>query len=357
MGQVKVLIVGSWFSTTYENPLFEAFKTICTVDKFTYCTYFSFTPLSNELETGGSFVSSCWQKFQYKYIIGPSVRNLNNALIKKVEEFKPDLIFLYRPTHIWPSTVKSIREKAKVFVYNNDDPFTEKLPKYVYRYFFSILKFADKIYAYREKNIKEYASIGFKNTSLLLPNYRKDKHYPIPKIKKNVNVVFIGHFEKDGRDNCLRSLIEKFGKGIEIWGNNWENSPHYSFFKSYLGRDICPLFDDDYNKKLNESKIALVFLSKINNDKYTRRCFEIPATRTLMLCEYTKEMALLFKEDIEAVYFRSRKEILDKVGLYLSLDSDLKRIQNEGYSRLLSDGHEVLDRAIQIISDYEDMNT
>jgi len=48
----------------------------------------------------------------------------------------------------------------------------------------------------------------------------------------------------------------------------WENSKYYELFKSKIG-EIKPLYGEDYNKTINKAKIALVFLSKINNDTYT----------------------------------------------------------------------------------------
>jgi len=92
-----------------------------------------------------------------------------------------------------------------------------------------------------------------------------------------------------------------------------------------------------------------VFLSRLNHDTYTRRCFEIPATGTLMLSEYTPDLATLFEEGVEAEFFRGPQELLDKVRFYMRHEEARRRIGQAGRARLLKDGHEALDRARQVL--------
>jgi spore maturation protein CgeB len=102
---------------------------------------------------------------------------------------------------------------------------------------------------------------------------------------------------------------------------------------------------------LNSTKIALAFLSKLNADTYTRRCFEIPAAGAFMLAEYSDDLASLFAEGKEADYFRSPEEMMDKVRYYLRHETHRRRIASAGLSRVHLDGHEALDRARQIRDD------
>ncbi|WGU68927.1 glycosyltransferase [Capnocytophaga canimorsus] len=46
-----------------------------------------------------------------------------------------------------------------------------------------------------------------------------------------------------------------------------------------------------------------MFLSKLNNDQYTRRCFEIPACGTMMLSERTPTLQEFYTENEEIVFF------------------------------------------------------
>jgi spore maturation protein CgeB len=147
----------------------------------------------------------------------------------------------------------------------------------------------------------------------------------------------------------LKSLIDS-GVNLKIYGPDWVRSPYYNYLCSRLGYKIKPLNSNDYNLALNSSKIALVFLSKLNNDTYTRRCFEIPATKSFMLSQYSEDLSILFKDGIEAVYFNSYIDLKHKIEYYLFHDNERKKIAEAGYNKLISDGHEASDRADDVIN-------
>ena len=354
---MKILIVGSWVSAVYEQPLYQAFKDLNhDVHSFKWSHFFQFTPGSNKYDVENGFLKSIWFRFQNKYIFGPAISRLNKELILQAKENKYELIFLYRATHVWESTVKKLKETgAKIMIYNNDDPFTSHLPKYIYRHYNKALKHADWIFAYREKNIQDYHLLGYKNCSLLMSSYISKNNFHIPKAEKVYDVIFIGHFEEDGRDKVIYELMNIPELKIGLWGQNWQSSEYYEKFKAYMHQDIQPLFGKDYNLTINKAKIALVFFSKINNDGYTRRCFEIPATKTLMLCEYSDKMEKMFTSNYEAIYFKDKSEINHKIEKLLNSSRNSEKISyiaNNGYLRLMKDRHEITDRANEIINTY-----
>jgi spore maturation protein CgeB len=114
---------------------------------------------------------------------------------------------------------------------------------------------------------------------------------------------------------------------------------------------------DEYNYTINRFQIALVFLSKLNHDTYTRRCFEIPATKTLMLCEYSDDMNSLFPENECAVYFRSKEDLAEKIKYLLCNPGEIDRIAKNGFERLKVIGGSEVDRCSEIISDVTVLNS
>ena len=108
-----------------------------------------------------------------------------------------------------------------------------------------------------------------------------------------------------------------------------------------------------YNEMLNAAKIAVVFLSTINHDTYTRRCFEIPAVKTLMVAPYTDDLATMFRDGEEVVFYRNKQDFVDKIEYYLEHEEDRVKIAESGYCRVNKDGHEVCDRIRQIMHTYE----
>jgi spore maturation protein CgeB len=350
----RILIVGDFHSHIYEEAFYNSMKKLnLEVSKFSWWQYFK--GYQYGIEEKKNIFKTVYYKIQNKFMIGPSLSKLNFELIKTTENFKPDLVFIYRGTHILPETIKIIKNRgAVVFGYNNDDPFSHKYPKYFWRHFIKSIKIYDHLFIYREKNIKDLISIGYKKFSQLRSYYIKEDNYPITNAsseKYDSDVIFVGHFEDDGRDEYLKYLIDNGIKLKIFGGKSWEASKLYDYLVEYNG-PIINLRKGDYNLALNCSSICLVFLSKINNDSYTRRCFEIPATKKLMLSEYTKDLDLLFKEDKESVYFRSKEELLEKVIFYLNNSEARLKIAEAGYNRLLKDGHEVFDRVKEIMRVY-----
>ncbi len=338
-GKLKILIVGDWNHAIYEKALFDAFITLGHD-----CEAFSY---------GDYFTNSLLSRVQNKFVLGPKVTKLNKDLLNKSVEKSFDIIFIYRGLHITPKTIKSLNKNCKtVFYYNNDDPFSKKGASYRNRYVLKSLNVFDWIFCYRNKNIQDLENLGLKNASLLRSYYCKDSHYKIePSIKRDVDIAFIGHFEDDGRDLKILHLLKNLKKNIRIFGTSWENSPHFDELTSLAG-EIKPLRGVLYNKMLNKSKISLVFLSKINNDSYTRRCFEIPAASSLMLSEKTEDLENLFQEDEEIVFFDNKEELLEKANNLLQNAELRNEITQNAKNRLLNDGHECQDRAQQIINQH-----
>ena len=102
--------------------------------------------------------------------------------------------------------------------------------------------------------------------------------------------------------------------------------------------------------------MALCFLSKLNRDTYTRRCFEIPATGTLMLSEHTDDLASLYKEGEEADFFRTREELIEKLKLYFGNEPLRQTVAANGYQRVMADGHDVVSRMEQVLAWVAEIN-
>lgn len=342
----NILVIGDGCYFIYEGALCEAFKEL----GYKNTTLFGY---EKYLENAGifkrGFLQTLTYKIQNKFSAGFSVRRLNRDILKYCKENKPDLVFLYRCRAVYPKTIKCIKKMGSiVFSYNNDNPFSDYYPAYFWRHYKRSIPFCDLNYVYRESNISDCTKHGSKRTKVLRSYYIRDCNFPILPEKRLNNipdVVFLGHFENDKRKEHLEALANS---GVVV-----------GLPSTWRGK-INPLnivFLDDtgkyYNEMLNSTKIALCFLATLNKDTYTRRCFEIPATRTMMLSIYTDDLASMFEPDKEAAYFNSKEELIDKVKYYLSHDEERKKVGQAGYERLIRDGHEVTDRAQQIIDEYE----
>jgi len=109
------------------------------------------------------------------------------------------------------------------------------------------------------------------------------------------------------------------------------------------------VWGDDYNRALSGAKIALCFFSKLNRDTYTRRCFEIPATNTLLLSEYSDDLASIYREGIDAVFFRTKDEMIIKIQKYLGDYQLRSTVAASGFQRVYAEGHDVISRMKQVV--------
>lgn len=354
---MKIIIAGDYHSPIYEQAFFDAcMKAGYQTEKFSWWQYFH--GYQYGLEKQRNIFKKIYYKFQNKYLVGPAISRLNSDLLSLVKKSRPDLVFIYRGTHIRPATIEKIKAAGSVvFGYNNDDPFSDKYQKYVWRHFIASIKLYDHLFIYRQKNAADLEKIGYDKFSQLRSYYIKENNFFIESVipnKYTADVLFAGHFEDDGRDKSIKMLLDD-QINIKLYGGeSWQASKYYGLFTQQLG-PIDNLNKEEYNLAINSAAISLVFLSKRNNDSYTRRCFEIPAAKGFMLSEYTEDLNSLFKEDEEAAYFRTPEELLQKARYYLAHPEERKKIAAAGYERLMRDGHEVSDRIKEIIRVYNQL--
>ena len=126
----KILIVGEFRAPIHEQALFEAMINLkLEVDCFKTYNFFE-------------DVSDFSYRLQYHFQVGPNVFKLNSKLQKKLNNGY-DIVFLYRPRLIYKSVIE--KSNAKIFLYNNDDPFSKK---YHFIYWFNFKRLLPLVIIY-----------------------------------------------------------------------------------------------------------------------------------------------------------------------------------------------------------------
>ena len=341
---MKILLIGSFLHPMYAPAFETGFKELghdVKVIKY------------EDFQYGSGVMGSLLLRLQSRFHIGYKLLAYNRKIIEEAEEFCPDFIFLYRCYNIWSKTVRNLKEKGNIiFTYNNDDPFSGTPNLGYYRNFKSILPYADVNFIYRKKNIEDYENVGARNMRLLLPYYIGRNNYFI-ECEKDIPLAFLGHFENDGRDLFILKLKEE-GLPVVVYGDEkWKGAPLYNKIKDIV---FPAKRGEAYNETINHCRVCLVFFSKLNHDTYTRRCFEIPAAKGVMLCEYTDDMNELFPEGECAVYFRNVQELVEKAHFLLEHPDEAGRISENAYNRLKELGGSEYDRCQEIIDEYNKFN-
>lgn len=347
---MRWLLVEDWTSHIYAEPFFQRLAELGEeVHAFKECEFYQ-VPAGQGLRAKWA---KKWIHGQHRLRLGPRIVQMNLALLARVEKLRPEVLFVFRGDQIFPSTLAAIKQRGVYVVgWHNDNPFSSKYPWYIWRHFRRSIPLYDRLYAYRAANLEDFRRAGCPRNEILRSFFIRELNHPIasPDRRYSCEVSFSGHWESDGRDDYIAALLDAAEIDFKLWGTLWERSPLFPRIEKRLGR-IQPVYKETYNTALGSSKIALVFLSGLNQDTYTRRCFEIPAARTFMLAQYTAHLASLFTEGTEAEYFRSPGEMMDKIRYYLGDESARTQIANAGHARLHRDGHEALDRTRQVLGD------
>lgn len=364
---MKIVLAGDGHSHVHEQPAAEALRALGhQVHEFRWHPLFI---------RGGSsgmrplrWLLGAWGKAQNKYLAGPLFARVNDALTETVCYERADVLLVYRGTHITRKTLRAIRARSPGTVlvgYNNDDPFSPRYQWWMWRHFVSAIGQYDAVFAYRKHNVDDFTRAGARAVGLLRSWYVPSVHRPVvlaaeTQARLGCDVVFVGHYERDGRLEMLERLaaagvsVRIFGPGRGSRGYDWDGVLRSSRVLRHLA-PVRAVWGDEYNQTLNAAKIALNFLSKLNRDTYTRRCFEIPASGTLLLSEYSADLASLFTEGVDADFFRSPEELVDKVKGYLSNPERRRIVAESGRLRVRRDGHDVASRMRMLIGSIESL--
>lgn len=343
---MKVLIAGDWHSELHEESVFGAVERLGHLARrFSWHEYF---------KPAGTLgrITLPLLRAQNKFMIGPVVNRLNRDLVERVAEEKPDVLLIYRGSHIFPDSLGKIRDVSAgtvIVSYNNDDPFSPHYPKWQWSRFLSGIPEYDVVFAYRPANLAEYKAAGARRVELLPPWFIPERNRPVELSASEAerfgsDVVFVGHYEDDERIGCL-AAIARAGFHVRLWGPgyDWDSViRHVPELRSQV--PVSLVWGDEYNKALCGAKIALSFHSKLNRDTYTRRSFEIPGSGTFMLSAHSKDLEAIYAPDQEAVYFRDPAELLEKVRYYLSHDERRREIARLGHVKAVEGGHDVRSR-------------
>lgn len=301
---------------------------------------------------------SILHRIQHSLQTGPICWRINRRLLKVAREENPDIIWFYNVTIIPSRVVKKLRMLLPHTIfcqYSNDNPFSKKQKRGLWSNYLKSIKYFDLHFAYRHCNLVDYKRFGASNVYMLRSYYieAEDYHIPVEQVpsKFHCDVVFAGHYEDDGRVKMLEAVCNA-GYKLNLFGGGWDTAlsrlqPDSPLRAKY---PIVPVIGEDYRYAICGAKVALCFLSQLNEDTYTRRNFQICAMKTVMLSEYTDDLISLFVPDKEAMFFKDEFEMIKKIKLLVVDNQKRKEIAEAGRDKVRLAGHEVKKRMKEFLN-------
>lgn len=294
----------------------------------------------------------CNKLFQLGLPIGvPDICGANNSIIELISKTKRyDIIWIDKGITIKRSTFKMIKElqpQAKIIGYSPDWMVARHNQS---QHFLDTLKYYDCFATTKSYSVRDLELLGAKDVLFIDNAYQRGFHkiYSLTNSEKQEytsDISFIGSWEED-RSKAIEYLAQN-GIKVNIWGSGkWSEVCSRHDLLIFKGGDLQ---DERYCKVISASKISLCFLRKMNLDLQTTRSVEIPACGAMMMAERTSEHQKLFAENVEAVYFSSKEELLDKCRYYISNEKERSAIANAGHAKCEACDYSYGGRIRQII--------
>ena len=134
----------------------------------------------------------------------------------------------------------------------------------------------------------------------------------------------------------MARLLER-GVPLSIWGERWYKAKEWRQIKNaWRGPGV---YNEDYNRVIQASKICLGLLSKSNRDLHTTRSAEIPAIGGLFCAERTNEHQQMYVDGQEAVFWNDADECADLCLELLQFPARCKEIAVNGHKRCLKNNY------------------
>lgn len=351
---MEILVVGEGLWPWYEEACHEGFiENGHSSHLVTWADQFWTEDSTSGLKSRRSKISG----FQDRLKLGPILQNINQLILRQVELKRPDVIFFNNCRHVFPSTVQKLRtgkSRPLLIHYTNDNPFSKRASYGRWRLLRKGVAFYDKHFVFRPANLQDFTRAGAKSVHLLPP-------YWFPRMSQNFrlersagaftwDVAFGGHYEADGRREVLETLA-KSGLTVRVTGGGWQGVLEESSSPLLQFGSVEPSIGHEYNALIGLSKISLCFFSSLNEDVYTRRNFEIPATGGAMLSQHSDEITRFFSPETEATYFQTLEDIPNKVEELLSSESEREAMAARATERLHRDRHTNKDRMARVLEE------
>lgn len=295
-------------------------------------------------------------KIEDRLAWGPGILRVNSELKRITQLVSPDIVLIHCGFPVYPETVAELAKICWVTAFHHDNPFGDFGSKNYFKPFKQSIPLYSSHHVIRQENISDYQRLGVKHVRLLMTYYIPWLHYPrhMDQVSSNskLDVVFIGHLERDKRIQYVTDVLEA-DLPLRLFG-----SPEWNrYLPNSLAKDLPPtrpLIGDDYPRAISKAKICLAFYSGANKDHYAYRVFEIPACGGFLLAERTPAMQELYKEGNEAEYFDSSQELINKIRYYLQHDNTREKIARQGHERCLKSGYDIVSRLKQWLSDIQE---
>jgi hypothetical protein len=294
----------------------------------------------------------------YRTLLTPGVFALNREILSRAARFRPDVLWLDKGIFIFPRTLQRLRRNPSMaFVYHNTDDWKYKgfNARLHWRFLRRTVGWYDLHLTSNLWNVDEFREAGFPRVvhMELAANPAVRDPGEIPEAERRAlggPVGFIGHWEQVTERRILHLL--RHDVPVKIYGATWEKAEAASALAQAIQHRL--VIGDEYARAIVSFDVNLGIVSKWNRNHTASRTFQIPALGGFLLHERNEVVTRYFKEGVEAEFFDSDDELLEKCRHYLARPEERRRIAEAGRRRCTESGYFEPDRVREILPALEE---
>ncbi|MCS7062170.1 MAG: glycosyltransferase [Anaerolineae bacterium] len=263
---------------------------------------------------------------------------LQQSILRRIERFNPDVVFIPLGSSIWESTLRTLKQQGRLLVEWCGLPAQTMLARDRVN-----LPYFDLIFqpANLEAGLRAAGAVG--RIEYVPIGIDPDVHRPLAlteaeRARYGSDVCFIGGLSSRFHQ-ARRQMIEyaiTHGVDIKVWGGYREHFVGSPILRVWQGQ----IWGEEQVKALCAAKIGLNFHVDHQAGELDRglnlRAFELAACGVFQLLQRVPSVNEFFEEGKEIVCFDTQEEMLDKIRYYLGHDDERQRIAQAARSRVLS---------------------
>lgn len=334
----RILLVGSDKEYAIENNYREAFP-----HKYVVKIH----PIQRFFED--QYSASLCNKILFKLNKNNFLKPFNYELIKAVEEFKPDVVLVFKGMTVFPETIIAIKKIVeRVYCYNADHPFIFDYAGSGNKYVRESICLYDAYFTYSASIKRELVS-RFNVKSLILPFAISS----LPAIRPEPTTIisrvcFIGNPDKE-RAIVIKHLLKQ-QLPVTVYGINWN-----AFLKPNALLEILPpLSQTELIQQIPAYKVQLNLFRNHNMNSHNMRSIEIPAFGGVQLAPRSEDHDRFFG-DREFIFYYSDLASMTKIAknlLNLSCE-EICQLQESATKYILQNGFTYKDRVSVLLDHFE----
>lgn len=239
---------------------------------------------------------------------------INANLLKRVEDFKPDVVFVFKGMEVLPETLINLKQVGiKLVNYNPDNPFIFSGYGSGNKNVSESLMLYDLHLTYNLEILENLKSMQLKSEFFPFAfEAGVDKAPELNQAGEVLKPCFLGNPDKN-RVEILNQLADR-GVKLDVYGNDWaKNSIHLNITA------FPPVYGDEMITVLRKYRVQLNLMRIHNLNSHNMRSLEIPGHGGVQLAPRTVEHEMLFKEGDEIFLYNDVDDCVEQINRLLSI--------------------------------------